>query len=208
MSLSSLALGHMFQPSGMQNTFCGSGNCVRVIQEHRSGTSHPSRHLDARSHGLVSLLGFLAVCIGAPAGIPQSSGSPLEPTEPPGPRHPHASQCFALSKPHFLWVTWVNTLTATSQASLCRFLSGPGPLPPHLRQLENIWAGLLNVNEASGPGGPPGPLASGFAILPFYQSDLLTGRQRWRVGGKHPFKLRAGFACINVQAYSQAIKGR
>lgn len=115
---------------------------------------------------------------------------------------------FVLSKPHFLWVTWVNILTATSEACLCHFLTGPGPLPPCLRQLLNIWAGLLDVNEASGSGGPPGPLASGFAILPFYQSDLLTGRQRWRVGGKRPFKLRAGFACINVQAYSPAIKGR
>lgn len=138
----------------------------------------------------------------------KAQGLLWQPREPSVPRHPHASQCFVLSKPHFLWVTWVNILTAISEACLCHFLTGPGPLPPCLRQLLNIWAGLLDVNEASGSGGPPGPLASGFAILPFYQSDLLTGRQRWRVGGKRPFKLRAGFACINVQAYSQAIKGR
>lgn len=106
---------------------------------------------------------------GAAAGILQSSGSPLATQRAFCAQTPPCQPVFVLSKPHFLWVTWVNILTATSEACLCHFLTGPGPLPPCLRQLLNIWAGLLNVNEASGSGGPPGPLASGFAILPFYQ---------------------------------------
>lgn len=68
---------------------CRALSVVQDLQQGHSGASlwylsAPGRHLDAHSHGPVNVLSLPGcVCIGAPAGILQSSGSPLAAQTPP-----------------------------------------------------------------------------------------------------------------------------